>query len=168
MKTLAIAAILATGPLAAGDSFLDTHLLIEKTKNRKALSDEERDKLFREAQFAIIKYRHHLAEADFWIEYLLDDMEAKAWDAALKIASEALLVPGDVYTKGIAILITLCHDCIDLKAYAREWESLEYAQKADDHLARAAAWYEKYNQCQNRLLMDEHPKSKQITKQELE
>ena len=126
-----------------------------KKECRKHLSDEERDRLFREANLAILKYHQHLDIANAYVGDIMEDVNEELWKTTLKIAAEAALVPGGATAKAITVLITLTHECIHFMVWAREYECVEWAEEADFHLAKAAAWWSTYEKAQTRLLMDE-------------
>lgn len=141
--------IAATVEVSAADIFLS------KIFTKKEISNEERDQLFREAEFAVRRYLFYLDEADYYIECFLDKKEKQAWQTARNAAFAFTVCPAEVATKGIAALLAIAADVLVSATYWYDEQDYENLHYVDDCLARAAAWWSKYDKIQNRLLMDE-------------
>lgn len=131
----------------------EEEILFYQTLYEDALSDNERDLLFREAQFCIQRYYYYLDFVDESVLLYAEGLKERAWKTALKCAFETMFIP-TARAKSLACLLTIVNDVIDhgFKSHPDHhnvWKNCHIC------LARADAWMAKYDEIQNRLLMDE-------------
>lgn len=125
----------------------------------KALTQSERDRYFREANLAIVKYYRSLDAADELADEFIGSLKTDAWKQACKACTLISVAPGTAYDKGVSVLIMLMVDFVDSDYFCGlSGKAKERLNQIDKLLAEAAGWLRTYERARTALMTDEHPK----------
>jgi len=127
----------------------------------RALNNAERDRYFREANLAIMKYYQCLDEANALADEFKNELESAVWDAAMEACVVIAWSPGTAYEKGITVLGLVMANFAKSDYFGGlSGEQLAKAKRIDELIAQAEGWYHTYIKARNALLRNEHPQAK--------
>jgi len=125
----------------------------------KSLTQSERDRYYREANLAILKYYQCLDEADTLANEFKDDLKNAVWGVAMDACTVISMNPGTAREKGLTILSFLMTEFRKSEYFGGlSGKAKEKAKCIDTLIAEAAGWHETYVKSRDALITNEHPK----------
>jgi len=125
----------------------------------RALNNAERDRYFREANLAIMKYYQCLDEANALADEFKKELKDAVWGQAIDACTVISISPGTAYHKGIVILINIMAEFRKSDYFCGlHGDALARAKRVDELFAQAEAWYHTYVRARESLMQNRHVK----------